>query len=123
VSIPSWAADLFTESVTRYVLPKARDLRSDHGENQEYDRALVELTMALLGYDEDGRSEVYALLNIIEPVEPEHVLVLTMRNYLDKRATCRCGWESSRKDRRVEATMAWETHAGLREDPDTAVTR
>jgi len=55
--------------------------------------------------------------------ERKHVLVLTMRNYLDKRATCRCGWESSRKDRRVEATMAWETHAGLREDPDTAVTR
>ena len=36
----------------------ARELASEHGENPEYDRALVELTMRLSGGTEDDRAEV-----------------------------------------------------------------
>lgn len=35
------------------VIAKARDLRSVDGENAEYDRALVDLSMSVLGLDPD----------------------------------------------------------------------
>lgn len=40
------------------IITVARDLRSEDGENPEYDRALVEMTTRLLGlsHEEDGPS-------------------------------------------------------------------
>lgn len=42
----------------------ARDLRSEDGENPEYDRALVEVVGDFFGYTSDHRGEVEKLLGI-----------------------------------------------------------
>lgn len=52
---PAWAGRLVS---------LARDLRSDEGENFEYDRALVELVTAVLGVDPDDRDVVVRLLGV-----------------------------------------------------------
>lgn len=44
------------------VVDEARDLRTEDESNPEYDRALVELTMRLLGADEDQRGAVERLI-------------------------------------------------------------
>jgi hypothetical protein len=45
-----------THTVTGYqVLMRAADLLSDSGDNPEYDRAIVELTSALIGAGQDDR--------------------------------------------------------------------
>lgn len=44
------------------LIREARDLRSEHGENPEYDRALVELTSRTLGLTEDDRPLVEAIV-------------------------------------------------------------
>lgn len=45
-------------SITAAVIAAARDLRSESGENPEYDRALVELSANLLGIDPDNRNDI-----------------------------------------------------------------
>ena len=56
---------MFTITVT-HVLDCAAGLRSEHGENPEYDRALVEMSMQLLGISEDepGRDTVKRLIGV-----------------------------------------------------------
>lgn len=47
----------------------ARDLRSEHGENPEYDRALVELMLDAMHVPIECRKEVEVLLDIKKTVE------------------------------------------------------
>lgn len=42
----------------------ARDLRSEQGENKEYDRALVELVTDALGVSMEFKSEIATMLGI-----------------------------------------------------------
>lgn len=49
------------------LLVTAADLLSEHGENAEYDRAIVELTTRLLGFDDDWRDDVRATLRSLNP--------------------------------------------------------
>jgi hypothetical protein len=49
------------------LIKNARDLKSDRGENPEYDRALVELVGTSLGVSMDDREYVEQMLGIIKP--------------------------------------------------------
>lgn len=49
---------------TEELLRHARNLKSEHGENAEYDRALVELTTFALSLTADDFDRVHALLGI-----------------------------------------------------------
>lgn len=60
--------DAVLAAMHRRIIEQARDLRSEEGENPEYDRALVELTMRTIGLAEDDRAEVEFWLGIIKPV-------------------------------------------------------
>ena len=40
------------------LIHNARSLKSEHGENPEYDRGLLELTADTLGYPEEGREVI-----------------------------------------------------------------
>lgn len=53
--------DIETENA---ILAAARDLRSDEGENPEYDRALVELTARFLGVDSDNQDRIAWLIGV-----------------------------------------------------------
>lgn len=44
------------------VISEAKGLRSEEGENPEYDRALVELSMRILGMNEDSRETMTFLI-------------------------------------------------------------
>lgn len=61
---PAWGDDL---PMTRTRLVRTASwLRSEHGENPEYDRALVELVNDLLGLSSDNRAETEQALGIIK---------------------------------------------------------
>ena len=49
----------------RRILKVARGLKSEDGENPEYDRALVEMTCDLLGIPMVDRREVEQLIGIV----------------------------------------------------------
>ena len=51
-----------------HVVTEAADLLSEHGENPEYDRALVELTTRLLHLDDDAKPEIEAALRRLHPI-------------------------------------------------------
>ena len=46
------------EQIESFIVRQARGLRSEDGENPEYDRALVELTARLLGLTDDDLEQV-----------------------------------------------------------------
>jgi hypothetical protein len=46
------------------VVLAARDLKSEDGENFEYDRALIELSCAVLGWDMDRKREMADLIGM-----------------------------------------------------------
>lgn len=70
---PAWGDDL---PMTRSRLVRtASDLRSEHGENPEYDRALVELVNDLLGLSSDNRAETEQALGIVKVNEDRLMLV------------------------------------------------
>ena len=47
------------------LLQEAADLLSDSGENEEYDRAIVELSCRILGVSTDYRDAVHAYLRAL----------------------------------------------------------
>jgi hypothetical protein len=49
------------------LLQYARELKSEHGENEEYDRALVELCLDAAGLTQDDKPEMAAILGIVNP--------------------------------------------------------
>jgi hypothetical protein len=49
---------------------QARELKSDSGENPEYDRALVELVMRASGLTTDDREQVARDIGIVQPEPP-----------------------------------------------------
>lgn len=51
-------------SVENAIVSAARDLKSEEGENPEYDRALVELASRVLGVDADERSRIAWLIGV-----------------------------------------------------------
>jgi hypothetical protein len=51
------------------LLSEAADLLSEDGENPEYDRAIVELTMRLAKIDSDHRDKVAACLRSLHDVK------------------------------------------------------
>lgn len=74
---PVWGDDL---PMTRSRLVRtASDLRSEHGENPEYDRALVELVNDLLGLSSDNRAETEQALGIVKVNDPATDLDLHRR--------------------------------------------
>jgi len=50
------------------LITEAASLLSEHGENPEYDRAIVELTTRLLGGTDENRGRVAAQLRLINPI-------------------------------------------------------
>jgi hypothetical protein len=50
----------------QFVIRQAKDLKTEDASNPEYDRALVELTMRLLGLDEDHRDAVAKAIGVNE---------------------------------------------------------
>jgi len=52
-----------------HLLTVAADLLSEHGENPEYDRAIVELTTRLLGHDSDWYDDVRVSLRALNPIK------------------------------------------------------
>jgi len=52
------------------VLVIGADLLSEHGENPEYDRAIVEMATRLLGLDSDSYGDVLAAMRILNPEVP-----------------------------------------------------
>ena len=51
------------------IIGTTANLLSDHGENPEYDRAIVELTTELLGLSHDFGPEVRELLRTEKPIK------------------------------------------------------
>lgn len=52
------------------VIAEARDLRSESGENPEYDRALVELSMRILNMDSDNHRDYLTFVILKDVTEP-----------------------------------------------------
>lgn len=53
----------------QHLLVTAASLLSEHGENPEYDRAIVELTTELLGHSiTDYRDDVHRTLRALNPI-------------------------------------------------------
>ena len=58
-----WMWEPVMNAIEKKVIYEAKGLRSEHGENPEYDRALVELSMRILNLSEDDREElIYRIL-------------------------------------------------------------
>lgn len=54
----------------QFLLVTAADLLSEHGENPEYDRAIVELTCRLLGHpDDEWKDDVRTTLRALNPIK------------------------------------------------------
>lgn len=47
------------------VLKMAADLLSEEGENSEYDRAIVEMTSNLLGFESENRETLHLILQLV----------------------------------------------------------
>lgn len=98
---------------TARLLLEARELRSEHGENVEYDRALVELTARCLDIGQDEMDEAYALVGVIRPAEVAipavgdggHVGTIS-----SGRITCSCGWDSGHHPLSMDAGRAFRRH-------------
>ena len=92
---------------TAKLLLEARDLLSEHGENPEYDRALVELVSRVLGFSEDERPAVELMLGLATPAHmgtPHYGAVTTI-------ITCTCGWKSNPdNERRVDSSIQFNQH-------------
>jgi hypothetical protein len=94
-------------TLTGRIIEAAKDLKSEHGENPEYDRALVELSMRVLALSEDDRWEVERVIGIIRPRHigtPHYGPVTTV-------ITCSCGWSSgTSNERRVDSAIEFNQH-------------
>lgn len=98
------------------LIKQARDLVSEHGENPQYDRALVELVSRALGLSDEHKDFIYDLLGVEKETAPE---VKVMREY--KFAEGKGFYEDDDRFHNKATTTVWALHMNVRQDQLQAV--